>query len=82
MHTYIITPGRIHCFYIAASGNNETNECENMDNSFYLKIFWTSLAELPGTYSYITSKYINRDRMEVHECSSLNHIGVPITLSL
>lgn len=33
---------------------NETTACSNLDDSYYLKILWTSAAELPGTNMYVS----------------------------
>ncbi|CAI7993850.1 Synaptic vesicle 2-related protein [Geodia barretti] len=45
--TTSIFHGTNHCFTELQNTSNESN-CEELSNGTYIKIFWTSVAELPG----------------------------------
>jgi hypothetical protein len=45
--TTSIFHGSNHCFTELQNTSNESN-CEELSNGSYIKIFWTSVAELPG----------------------------------
>ena len=36
------------------NATNETTECKDLSDSYYIRIFWTAVAELPGTYVQCT----------------------------